>query len=220
MATSSGGRGGKGLTQGEQPTGGRGSDSAPSCHVDPIGAVCAELRAGPHRLLADVRPKGGARCVSSARRDLCGGRGVILVPTVTHFIGDFEPKGNFLTLIEGLPCHDRGRYPPPFLLVVSRSGVLPCVSPAASVEAVHENNRARALCTGFHFGWLRSRNGAANHGHTGLADRHDDNRRPLSTTAGATVPGPDRTECLAVEAGLARTCRAAQGRAQRIADSA
>src|SRR5713226_6353509 len=31
----------------------------------------------------DVRPEGGARCVSSARRDLCGGRGVILVPTAT-----------------------------------------------------------------------------------------------------------------------------------------
>src|SRR5262247_3234788 len=45
--------------------------------------LCAELRAGPHRLLADVRPEGGARCVSSARRDLCGGRGVILVPTAT-----------------------------------------------------------------------------------------------------------------------------------------
>src|SRR5262245_6659676 len=46
--------------------------------------LCAELRASPHRLLADVRPEGGARCVSSARRDLCGGRGVILVPTATH----------------------------------------------------------------------------------------------------------------------------------------
>ena len=45
--------------------------------------LCAELRASPHRLLADVRPEGGARCVSSARRDLCGGRGVILVPTAT-----------------------------------------------------------------------------------------------------------------------------------------
>src|ERR1700726_4615420 len=28
-------------------------------------------------------PEGGARCVSSARRDLCGGRGEILVPTAT-----------------------------------------------------------------------------------------------------------------------------------------
>jgi hypothetical protein len=29
------------------------------------------------------KPEGGAWCVSSARRDLCGGRGVILVPTAT-----------------------------------------------------------------------------------------------------------------------------------------
>src|ERR1700724_2489211 len=29
-------------------------------------------------------PEGRARCVSSARRDLCGGRGEILVPTATH----------------------------------------------------------------------------------------------------------------------------------------
>src|SRR5262245_55203380 len=29
-------------------------------------------------------PEGGARCVSSARRDLCGGRGAILVPTATN----------------------------------------------------------------------------------------------------------------------------------------
>src|SRR5215468_7098178 len=32
---------------------------------------------------ADVRPEGGARCVSSARRDLCGGRSVVSVPTAT-----------------------------------------------------------------------------------------------------------------------------------------
>jgi hypothetical protein len=35
---------------------------------------------------ADVRPEGGARCVSSARRDLCGGRGAILVPTATSAV--------------------------------------------------------------------------------------------------------------------------------------
>lgn len=29
------------------------------------------------------KPEGGARCDSSARRDLCGGRGAILVPTAT-----------------------------------------------------------------------------------------------------------------------------------------
>src|SRR6516164_1173623 len=52
-----------------------------------------------------VRPKGGARCVSSARRDLCGGRGAILVPTATiapaHREGSItavkavEPDGTF-----------------------------------------------------------------------------------------------------------------------------
>ena len=39
-ATSSGGRGWKGLTQGKQLTEGRGSDSEPNSHVDPIGG-CA-----------------------------------------------------------------------------------------------------------------------------------------------------------------------------------
>src|SRR5260370_42165962 len=32
---------------------------------------------------ADVRPEGGARCVSSAPRDLCGGRLATAVPTAT-----------------------------------------------------------------------------------------------------------------------------------------
>jgi hypothetical protein len=40
--SSGGGRGGKGLTRGEQPTGGRGSDTEPSCHVDPIGGCAPE----------------------------------------------------------------------------------------------------------------------------------------------------------------------------------
>ena len=34
-ATPGGSRGGKGLTQGEQPLGGRGSDTEPKCRVDP-----------------------------------------------------------------------------------------------------------------------------------------------------------------------------------------
>ena len=38
---------------------------------------------GAKPFVTDVRPEGGARCVSSARRDLCGGRGAILVPTAT-----------------------------------------------------------------------------------------------------------------------------------------
>src|SRR6516225_3592680 len=45
--------------------------------------LCAGLHAGLTPRVADVRPEGGARCVSSARRDLCGGRGAILVPTAT-----------------------------------------------------------------------------------------------------------------------------------------
>ena len=36
-----------------------------------------------NRVPTDVRPEGGARCVSSARRDLCGGRSVMSVPTAT-----------------------------------------------------------------------------------------------------------------------------------------
>src|SRR5215470_3535337 len=42
-AISGGGRGGKGLARGEQPTGGRGSDTEPSYHGDPIGG-CALVR--------------------------------------------------------------------------------------------------------------------------------------------------------------------------------
>jgi hypothetical protein len=43
-ATSSGGRGGKGLTQGKQLTNGRGSDAEPSSHVDPIGGCAPDRR--------------------------------------------------------------------------------------------------------------------------------------------------------------------------------
>src|SRR6266446_296173 len=45
--------------------------------------LCAGSLAASSRVPIDVRPEGGARCVSSARRDLCGGRGAILVPTAT-----------------------------------------------------------------------------------------------------------------------------------------
>ena len=41
----------------------------------------------------DVRPEGGARCVSSARRDLCGGRGEILVPTATVAVRSLTRSG-------------------------------------------------------------------------------------------------------------------------------
>lgn len=36
-----GSRGGKGLTQGQQPLGGRGSDTEPKCHVDPNDGCAA-----------------------------------------------------------------------------------------------------------------------------------------------------------------------------------
>jgi hypothetical protein len=44
-------------------------------------------------------PEGGARCVSSARRYLCGGRGEILVPTATIGRATFAMLGR-LTLIQ------------------------------------------------------------------------------------------------------------------------
>ena len=56
-------------------------------------AVCA----------TDVRPEGGARCVSSARRDLCGGRGEILVPCTLriawriHILPSSEENGEPLS---------------------------------------------------------------------------------------------------------------------------
>ena len=46
----------------------------------------------PHTPKADhVRPETGARCVSSARRDLRGGRGAILVPTATFIPASRAP---------------------------------------------------------------------------------------------------------------------------------
>jgi hypothetical protein len=46
-----------------------------------LPAEVVEGRASPEGNAADVRPEGGARCVSSARRDLCGGRSAMAVPT-------------------------------------------------------------------------------------------------------------------------------------------
>ena len=39
---------------------------------------------GLNPFATDVRPEGGARCVSSARRDLCGGRSEMAVPYRDH----------------------------------------------------------------------------------------------------------------------------------------
>jgi hypothetical protein len=72
--TSSGGRGGKGLTQGEQPTGGRGSDTEPSCHVDPIDG-CAPDRGRVQTAsftTFDLREEPGAL---AAHAGICAGGG-------------------------------------------------------------------------------------------------------------------------------------------------
>src|SRR6202035_1582346 len=52
------------------------------------GSLPASFRQSERYTLCHVtastpEPEGGARCVSSARRDLCGGRLVTAVPTVT-----------------------------------------------------------------------------------------------------------------------------------------
>jgi hypothetical protein len=67
-ATFGGGRRGKGLTQGEQPTGGRGSDTEPIYHVDPI-AGCAPGRGRVQTAcLLTFDPREEILC-------RCGGRG-------------------------------------------------------------------------------------------------------------------------------------------------
>src|SRR5258705_257217 len=55
--------------------------------------------------IAQRLPEGGARCVSSARRDLCGGRGVILVPTATIGWTATNPNGE-----RRFPALSRMRY--------------------------------------------------------------------------------------------------------------
>src|SRR5262249_43993489 len=52
------------------------------------GSSTASFRQSRHYTRCHVtastpKPEGGARCASSARRDLCGGRGESLVPTAT-----------------------------------------------------------------------------------------------------------------------------------------
>jgi hypothetical protein len=72
--------------------------------------LCAGGDAVSNRVPADVRPKGGARCVSSARRDLRGGRSVMSVPTATLDRRDWSkplnrPFGN-VTQNELNSCED------------------------------------------------------------------------------------------------------------------
>src|SRR3984893_16123841 len=76
-------RGGKGLPQGEQPLGGRGSDTEPKCRVDPNNGCASddERHQIAHHTTSDPRDEPGAL---AAHAGICaGGRGEILVPTAT-----------------------------------------------------------------------------------------------------------------------------------------
>src|SRR5258708_20852674 len=50
-------------------------------HTAALRNKCLNLAKSCLVTASTPEPEGGARCVSSARRDLCGGRGEILVPT-------------------------------------------------------------------------------------------------------------------------------------------
>ena len=62
-ATLGGGRGGKGLTQGEQPLGGRGSDTEPKCRVDPNNGCASgdEHDYIVHRVTSETRGRSPVR---------------------------------------------------------------------------------------------------------------------------------------------------------------
>ena len=72
-------------------------------------AAVRRIACGRKPRVTDVRPEGGARCVSSARRDLCGGRGAIPVPTAT--IGPVprlqtsKPQPLARAIVEGIACY-------------------------------------------------------------------------------------------------------------------
>jgi hypothetical protein len=70
-ATPGGSRGGKGLTQGEQPSGGRGSDTEPKYRVDPNNG-CASGDEIVHRTTSDPREEPGAL---AAHAGICTGGG-------------------------------------------------------------------------------------------------------------------------------------------------
>src|SRR3979409_306562 len=82
-ATPGGSRGGKGLTQGEQPLGGRGSDTEPKCRVDPNDGCASGESVTKSFIARRQNPREEPGALAGARRDLCGGRGEILVPTAT-----------------------------------------------------------------------------------------------------------------------------------------
>ena len=77
-----GGRGGKGArSEGWQTVGGAPDTELEQAHVP---TACQRIRLRRLRLRPDhARPLARARCGKAARRDLCGGQGVIPVPTAT-----------------------------------------------------------------------------------------------------------------------------------------
>ena len=73
--------GGKGGGQGERGPAKHAPDTGPGKRVTGAGPCTRGRKAMAKRALLRQTPEAGARCVSSARRDLCGGRGVTRVPT-------------------------------------------------------------------------------------------------------------------------------------------
>ncbi len=57
-----------------------------------VSQALDRVREAAKRALLRQTPEAGARCVSSARRDLCGGRGVTRVPTAIRLLLKIEPK--------------------------------------------------------------------------------------------------------------------------------
>jgi hypothetical protein len=110
----------------------------------------------PHA--ADVRPEGGARCVSSARRDLCGGRGAILVPTATiGVIGIYVSTPMSEAARRRQPAISRGRRSSPTVpeqQFLSRSSYRPAAAspadPPSPAPAVRWRpcRRRRRSCVG------------------------------------------------------------------------
>jgi|694.fasta_scaffold144455_3 hypothetical protein len=77
-----------------------GDSRGAKCRFTPT-AGCHDRRSSTLILNASMAPplKVGARCGSSARRDLCGGRGVTRVPTATATTGRCPSLGLVLTLM-------------------------------------------------------------------------------------------------------------------------
>ena len=111
-----GGRGGKGARSEEERTAAHVPDSAPdpACHRS---WPRTDRGYGLQSLIRDhVRPSAGARCGKAARRDLCGGRRVIAVPTATRVSHCVSKEGGPTSIS---PCHRNACHRNPSQLVSS-----------------------------------------------------------------------------------------------------